>query len=59
MVGVRSWVIAAGAALLAACSGGAAGDSGEAGESDLFAGTPNAQIGQLFMIEHFGVVGAG
>ncbi len=47
------------AAMVAACSGGSAQDSGEAAESDLFSGTPKPEIGQLFMIEHYGVVAAG
>lgn len=62
---VRLRLLALGSALaLAACATGCAGDStdgDEEGESDesAFTGTPNNDIGQFFMIEHFGVNATG
>jgi beta-glucosidase-like glycosyl hydrolase len=43
---------------VAACSSGGGDDEGDQGGS-AFSGTPNPDIGQFFMIEHFGVQAAG
>ena len=43
---------------LAACASGDGGDGADS-EQGAFTGTPNDDIGQVFMIEHFGVEAAG
>ena len=63
----RLRLLALGSALaLAACATGCAGDAAEDGDDadgetadSAFTGTPNNDIGQFFMIEHFGVNSTG
>lgn len=43
--------------LLAAC--GQAGEEEESNNLSLFSGQPKKEIGQFFMIEHFGIIGGG
>jgi beta-N-acetylhexosaminidase len=57
---LRNLVAAAALVPLVACSAAPTdeGESGQQGES-AFTGTPNEDIGQFFMIEHYGVVSQG
>jgi beta-glucosidase-like glycosyl hydrolase len=66
ILSTRLRLLALGSAIaLAACATGCAADSGEDADADgestdsAFTGTPNNEIGQLFMIEHFGVNATG
>src|SRR5260221_610724 len=56
MLGRSALVALASLVMIAGCSAGDSETSPEEGsESDLFAGTPNKDIGQLFMVDQFGL----